>query len=104
MRFIPLLQLFFFLATTLYRVNDDLAYPAVPRSMAKNRFEETKRFLHLIDNDCLLQGDKMAKIRSMQENVNASLQQFGVFPEDLLVDEQIVPYVGRHSRKIFIRG
>ena len=29
----------------------------------------------------------MAKIRSLQETVNASLQQFRVFAEDLSVDE-----------------
>ena len=44
--------------------------------MTRNRFEEIKRFLHFADNNCLPQGDKMAKIRSFQETVNASLQQF----------------------------
>ena len=29
----------------------------------------------------------MEKIRPLQEAVNASLQQFGVFPEDSAVDE-----------------
>ena len=30
--------------------------------------------------------------------------QFGIWEEDLLVDEQMVPYFGRHSCKMFIRG
>ena len=32
----------------------------------------------------------MPKIRSLQEAVNASLQQFGVFAEDLSADEPIL--------------
>ena len=46
----------------------------------------------------------MAKIHPLQEAVNSSLQQFGVFSENLSVDEQMVPYFGSHSCKIFIRG
>ena len=70
--------------------DDDLACPAVPRNITRNRFEETKRFLNFADIDCLRQGDKMPKIRFLQEAVNASLQQFGVFAEDLPVDEHIL--------------
>ena len=46
----------------------------------------------------------MAKIHSLQEAVNASLLQFGVFAKDLSVDEQMMPYLGSHSCKMFIRG
>ena len=45
----------------------------------------------------------MEKICFLQA-VNASLQQFGVFAEDLSVDNQMVPYFGSHSCKIFIRS
>ena len=62
--------------------DDKLACPAILRSMTRNRFEETQRLFHFVKIDCLPQGDKMAKIRPMQEAVNASLQQFGVFAED----------------------
>ena len=72
--------------------------------MTRNRFEEIKRFFHFADNDCLLQEDKMAKIRLLQEAVNAFLQQFGVFAEDLSVDEKMVQYLDSHSCKIFVRG
>ena len=44
----------------------------------------------------------MAKVRPTQKAVNVSLQQFGVFAEDLSV-EQMVPYLGKHSYKIFVR-
>ena len=36
--------------------------------------------------------------------MNASLQQFGLFEKDLSIDKQMVPYFGRNSAKMFIRG
>ena len=62
--------------------DDDLACSAIPSSMTRNRFKEIKRFLYFSDNFSLPQGDKMAKIRPLQKDVNASLQKFGVFAED----------------------
>ena len=44
----------------------------------------------------------MAKIRPLQVAVNVSLQQFEVLAEELSVDEQMEPYFGSHSNKIFI--
>ena len=41
----------------------------------------------------------MPEIRSLQEAVNASLQQFRVFAEDLLVDEHILEVV--HVKYLF---
>ena len=49
-------------------------------------------------------GENLAKIRPLQDKVNRSLQQFGVFSKDFSIDEQMVPYFGRHSSKLFIRG
>ena len=36
--------------------------------------------------------------------VNASLQQFGVFAKDLVINAQMLSYFGRHSAKMFNRG
>ena len=55
--------------------------------MTRNRFAKIKRFLHFADNDSLSQGIKIAKIRRLQEAVNASLPQFEGFVEDLSVDK-----------------
>ena len=55
--------------------------------MNRNRFEEIKRFFHFANNDCLLQGDKMAKICPLEVAVNTSLQQFIVFADNLSIDE-----------------
>ena len=40
------------------------------------------------------------KVRPM----NSKLVQFGIFSKELSIDEQMVPYYGRHSYKMFIRG
>ena len=60
--------------------------------------------IHFADSNNLPAGDKFAKIQPLQDRVNASLQQLGVFAKDLAIDEQMVPYFGRHSSKMFIRG
>ena len=46
----------------------------------------------------------LQKFDLLLDKVNASLQQFGLFEKDLSIDEQMVPYFGRHSAKMFIRG
>ena len=84
--------------------DDDVAIPLILRSMSRKRFEDIKKFIHFADNDNLTAGDKLAKIRPLQDKVNASLQQLGFFEKDLSIDEQMVPYFGRHFAKMFIRG
>ena len=72
--------------------------------MRRKRFEDIKNLIHFAENNNLPAGDKLAKIRHQQDRANASLQQFGVFAKYLAIDEQMVPYFGRHSAKMFIRG
>ena len=84
--------------------NDDISFPLISSSMSRKRFEEVKKLIYFADNNNLPAGNKLAKIQPLQDRVNASLQQFGVFAEDLAIDEQMVPYFGRHSAKMFIRG
>ena len=50
--------------------------------MSRKRFEDIKKFIHYADNDSFTAGDKLAKIRPLQDQVNASLQQFGLFEKD----------------------
>ena len=59
--------------------------------MSRKKFEDIKKLNHFADNNNLPDGDKLAKIRPLQDRVNASLQQFKVFAKDLAIDEQIVP-------------
>ena len=44
------------------------------------------KLIHFVDNNNLPAGDKLAKIRPLQDRVNASHQQFGVFAKDLAID------------------
>ena len=40
----------------------------------------------------------------MKRPMNSKLVQFGIFSKELSIEEQMVPYYGRHSCKMFIRG
>ncbi|KAL1448702.1 hypothetical protein MTO96_028188 [Rhipicephalus appendiculatus] len=83
---------------------EDLSVPLVANTMSRAKFRLIKRYIHACDSQNLEKGDKMAKIRPLLRLVNSSLQQFGIFSKNLSVDEQMVPYFGRHSCKMFIRG
>ena len=72
--------------------------------MSRKMFEDIKKLIYFSDNNNLPAGNKLAKVRPLQDRVNASLRQFGVFLKDLAIDEQMVPYYGRHSAKMFTRG
>ena len=72
--------------------------------MSRNRYHEIKKYLHFADNQNLTERDKMSKIAPLCEMLNQNLIQFGIFNKLLSVDESMVPYFGRHSAKMFIRG
>ena len=58
--------------------------------MSRKRFEEKKKLIYFADNNNFPAGNKLAKIQPLQDRVNASLRQFGVFLKDLTIDEQMV--------------
>ena len=101
-----LLEFFCWQDTTADRVskNDNISCPLISRSVLRKRFENIKKLIHFADNNNLPAGDNLAEIRPLQDRVNASLQQFGVFAKDLAIDEQMVPYFGWHFAKMFVRG
>ncbi|KRZ83679.1 PiggyBac transposable element-derived protein 3 [Trichinella sp. T8] len=72
--------------------------------MARNRFMEIKKYLHLADNQKLVKGDKMSKVTPLYKLLNSSLVKHGMFHEKLRVDESIVPYYGRHAAKMFLKS
>ena len=82
----------------------DLSSPFVRELMSRNNFRKIKSYLHVCDNNILDNHDKWAKLRPLMNITNQKLIQFGVFAEHLSIDEQMVPYFGRHSCKMFIRG
>ena len=87
-----------------WSLDDDLSCPLVRNIMPRNKFISIKRNLHVADNNNLAGNDKWAKLRPLFDAVNQKLLQFGVFIKMLSIDEQMVPYFGRHSCKMFIRG
>ena len=82
--------------TKYWTLRDDVNCPLIAHIMSRNRFSEIKSFLHVCNNNELNNDDKWAKLRP--------IIQFGVFSHYLSIDEQMVPYFGRHSCKQFIRG
>ena len=82
----------------------DLGVPAVYNTISRNRYHEIKRYLHFADNQRLTEGDKMSKISPLYNVLNCNFVQFDIFHELLSVDELMVPYFGRHSAKMFIKG
>jgi DNA excision repair protein ERCC-6 len=82
----------------------DLKVPLIAETMTRDRFREIKSCIHLMDNHALPPGDKMAKVSRLFNLLNNALQRFGIFHEDLSIDESMVPYHGRHSAKMFIKG
>ena len=84
--------------------DEDVGVRYVSSTMSRNRFLDVKRHLHLADNNKINKNDKLYKVSQFLSLINAKLQQHGVFSQYLSIDEQMVPYFGRHSAKMFIRS
>ena len=82
---------------------EDVSCPLIPKLMPRNRFEQIKPYLHVCDNDSLDLTDKWAKLRPLIELINRKLKFFGIFRSHLSIDEQIIPYYGHHSCKMYHR-
>lgn len=92
-------------ATKLYWSKDeDKNVPIVRKCMSRNKFDSIKENIHLCDNDNLDKNDKFAKLRPIFDVINKKNMQFGIFSHNLSIDEEMVPYFGRHGCKMFIKG
>ena len=74
----------------------DLGCNLATQTMSRGRFHELKRFCHLADNNALA-NSKLAKVLPLYDRLNKAFLQFGVFHEQLSIDESMVPYFGHHS-------
>lgn len=83
---------------------EDCGIELVQITMSRNRFREIKKYLHFCDNNSIDKNDKFAKVRLLIDSMNEKNLQFGIFSEDLSIDEEMIPYFGRHSAKMFIKG
>ena len=77
----------------------DTLVGVLSNSISRNNFEKLKRYTHLADNENLEAGVKFAKVMPLYHLANKSLKQFGCFHNSYSIDEQIIPYNGRHSAK-----
>lgn len=84
--------------------DEDKQVNIVRETMSRNRFRAIKQNIHLSDNTRLDKKDKFSKLRPIFDIMNRNFMQFGVFEHNLSIDEEMVPYFGRHSCKMFIRG
>lgn len=81
-----------------------LGVPIVKQSLSRNMFLKIKTAFHLMDNTEINAADRFAKVRPLIDTLNRKYQQFGIFTTYLSIDEQMIPYFGRHNCKMFIRG
>ncbi|CAB4060952.1 unnamed protein product [Lepeophtheirus salmonis] len=77
---------------------DDMEAPIFSKVMSRDRFRIIKKYLHISENENLAHS-KVAKILPLFEMLRNNSQQFGVFNEQLSIDESMVPYRGLHSAK-----
>jgi len=84
--------------------DEDKGVPIVRETMSRNKFRIIKQNIHLSNNSELDKTDKFAKLTPIFKLINQKFMQFGVFEHNLSIDEEMVPYFGRHSCKMFIRG
>jgi DNA excision repair protein ERCC-6 len=84
--------------------DEDKEVTLVRNTMSRNKFCFIKKNLHLADNHNINPLDKFSKLRPFFDLLNQKFVQFGIFAHNLSIDEEMVPYFGRHSCKMFIRG
>jgi hypothetical protein len=87
-----------------WSIADDLGIPLVKESMTRDRYLKIKRYFHLADNSHLPSNDRAFKVRPLITMLNDRFHRWGVFDQNIAVDESMVGYFGNSSLKQFIRG
>lgn len=87
-----------------WSTNPTLGSRIVQQTMSRSTFRKIKKYLHFQDNNNLDKTDKYTKVRNLFEIMNKKFMQFGVFEEHLSIDEQMLPYFGRHSCKMYLKS
>ena len=82
----------------------DSGVDMVKKCMNYKRFKLIKKFIHFNDNSKLDPADKLFKVSPIIDKLNNNFKKFGVFHNNLSVDEQMIPYTGHHSYKMFMKG
>ena len=76
--------------------------------MSRNRWEEIKSRLHIVDNSTLDPNpsnnkDKLFKVRPLVGHLRSKFQEIPM-TQDLCIDEQMVPFKGTSSMKQYVAG
>ncbi|XP_037930822.1 piggyBac transposable element-derived protein 3-like [Teleopsis dalmanni] len=82
----------------------DLGVPIVQQAFSRAQFRTIKKYIHLANNETLNSMDRFAEVIPLINLMNKKFMQFGIFEEHISIDEQMVPYFGRHSCKMFVRS
>lgn len=83
---------------------EDCSVTLVSKSMSRQTFRYMKTNLHLCDNSIVNKDDKLYKVCNYIDILNKNFFKFGVFSHNFSINEQMVPYFGRHSCKMFMKG
>ena len=83
----------------MWDTQSDCTIQDVVRTMSRTRFWQIKKYIHFTDNTQLDKSDKFAKIRPLINLMNEKLDSLGNIEDVYSIDEQMVPYSGRHSAK-----
>ena len=77
--------------THYWSTQPDLRVPAVASAMTRNQFQALKSGIHVVDNNSLPEGNKLAQIEPIDKIQNENLKTYGILHQKLSVDEYIVP-------------
>ena len=77
----------------------EVCYDTFRNTIARNKFKEILRFLHLAYNEKLAAGDKFAKVQNILLMLNERCLCYRPTCNYLSIDESVIPYFGRHSAK-----
>lgn len=69
--------------------------------MSRDRWEQIKSNLHMVDNSNLDKSDKVVKVRPLMDHLRNAFKQIPML-EHLCIDEQMVPFKGQSSLKQYI--
>lgn len=87
-----------------WSVSDDVMCPLVRNAISRSTYLSIKQNLHLADNSNLDKNDKLSKVRPYVRLLNENFMQHDIYSTNLSIDEQMIPYYGKHSSKMFMKG
>lgn len=83
----------------------NISIPLFTENMTRDRFFELRNNLHLVDNMKMPSNCKDAfyKVRPIYDAIRSRCLEIPL-EKELCVDEQIVPFTGKHSAKQYVKG